>query len=178
LFSIIFFETGLVLTPFLPGDSLIFITGTIAAQGLLNLFLLFFLLCAAAILGDSLNYSIGKYFGEKIEANRFFKKKYLEMTQKFYEEHGGKTIILARFIPIIRTFAPFVAGISKMEYTRFLSFNVVGGIVWVALFLFSGYYFGLIPFVQNNLTLIVIGVIILSFLPPVFEYLRSRKKRK
>ena len=177
IFLIIFLETGLVVTPFFPGDSLIFAAGALASIGSLNIFLLFFLLTLAAIMGDAFNYWLGKHFGERIlSRNRLFNKKYLEKTKTFYNEYGGKTIIFARFIPIIRTFAPFVAGIGKMEYIRFLSFNVVGAIMWVALFSFGGYYFGGLPLVQENLTLAIIGIVILSFLPPIIEYIRHKEK--
>ncbi len=177
LFLIIFLETGLVVTPFLPGDSLLFIAGTFAAQGAFNILLLFVILGIAAILGDSLNYWIGSYFGERVFANsRFFKKEYLQKTQTFYEKHGCKTIILARFMPIVRTFAPFVAGVGKMRYSQFLLYNIVGGIIWVALFLFAGYFFGTLPFVEKNLTLLILIIIFISVIPVVVEYLRSRRK--
>ena len=177
LFAVIFAETGLVIMPFLPGDSLIFVAGTLAAKtAALNIFLLFFLLAAAAILGDTINYWIGKYLGRKIEKSRWIRQEYIERTNQFYKKHGGKTIILARFIPVIRTFAPFVAGLGKMEYIRFLSFNVIGGITWVALFVFGGYYFGTIPWVEKNLTLVILAIIILSFIPAMIELLRHKKR--
>jgi membrane-associated protein len=177
LFLVIFCETGLVITPILPGDSLLFGLGALAAIGALDMAWMFPLLCIAAILGDSVNYAIGHYIGPRIfdqERIRFFKREHLVRTHEFYERHGGKTIIIARFIPIIRTFAPFVAGIGSMTYPRFLAFNVIGGIAWVALFLFGGYFFGNLPFVKQNFTLIVIAIIVLSVLPGVFEYLRQR----
>lgn len=179
LFLIIFCETGLVITPFLPGDSLLFIAGTLASDNLLNITLLFFLLSIAAILGDSLNYMTGNFFGEKVFAkSRFFKQEYLDKTKKFYQKYGGKTIFLARFVPIIRTFAPFVAGVSKMKYSRFLTFNIVGGITWVALFLFGGFYFGKIPLVKNNLSLFAVLIIFVSILPGIIEILRHKKRNK
>ena len=178
LFLIIFFETGIVITPFLPGDSLIFIAGAFAAAGAINVLLLFFVLTFAAIIGDSVNYWIGGFLGEKFfEKSVFFRKDYLTKTKAFYKKHGGKTIIIARFIPIIRTFAPFVAGIGKMDYLRFLSFNVVGGTIWVALFIFAGYFFGAIPFVQDNLNWIVWTIIFISILPVIFEFIRHKMKK-
>jgi membrane-associated protein len=175
LFIIIFLETGLVITPFLPGDSLIFVAGTFAASGAINITLLFFVLAFAAIIGDSFNYWIGSFFGEKVFAkSKLFRKDYLEKTKKFYREHGGKTIILARFIPIIRTFAPFVAGVGKMEYLRFLSFNVIGATIWVALFTFGGYFFGTIPVVKDNLGWLVWVIILTSFVPVIYEYLKNK----
>ncbi len=176
-FLIIFLETGLVITPFLPGDSLIFVIGAFAAQGFLNVFLLFIILCFAAILGDSVNYWIGSYFGERVFASsRFFKKEYLERTKDFYKKYGGKTIIMARFVPIIRTFAPFIAGVGKMDYVKFFSYNIIGGIVWVFLFLFVGYFFGGISIIKENLTLVIYLIIFLSIIPPIIEYLRSRRR--
>ncbi len=177
LFLIIFLETGFVLTPFLPGDSLIFIIGTFAAYGNLNITLLFIILTTAAILGDTVNYWIGNFFGEKVfSKSRFFKQEYLARTKEFYKKHGGKTIIIARFIPIIRTFAPFVAGIGNMKYLRFLSFNVIGGISWVAIFLFAGYFFGTIPLIKENLTLITFLIILISLIPSLKEIYNMKKK--
>lgn len=175
LFLVIFLETGLVLTPFLPGDSLLFALGAFAAQGTFNLWILFFLLIFAAVLGDTINYSIGKYIGMKMfKKFKWLKKEHLQRTHKFYEIHGGKTIILARFIPIIRTFAPFVAGIGTMKYTKFLIYNVIGGIAWVSLFLFAGYYFGNLPVIKDNFIFVMLGIIIISFIPAIIEYLKYR----
>ena len=174
LFFIVFCETGLVITPFLPGDSLLFVAGTLAANGILNLFFLFLVFVIAAILGDTVNYWIGNYFGEQVFL-RFINKDYIEKTKEFYKKHGGKTIIIARFIPIIRTFAPFIAGIGNMNYLRFLIFNVIGAIVWVGIFVFGGYYFGGISFVQENLSFILLGIILVSLIFPLVEYFRHRK---
>lgn len=178
LFAIIFMETGFVVTPFLPGDSLLFAAGTFASLGALNVWVLFILLSIAAILGDTVNYWIGHFIGERAFSGniRFLKKEYLERTHDFYERHGGKTIILARFIPIIRTFAPFVAGVGEMSYGRFLTYNVVGGIVWVGIFVFAGYFFGNIPFVRNNFSLVILVIIFISVLPGVFEFVKERLK--
>src|SRR3989339_370800 len=178
LFLIIFLETGIVVTPFLPGDSLIFVAGAFSAQGYLNPLLLFFTLAIAAILGDSLNYWIGKFFGDKVSSWKFVKKEYIQKTEEFYEAHGGKTIILARFVPIIRTFAPFVAGIGKMDYPRFLSFNVVGGIVWTALFTFGGYYFGGLPYIRDNLGMVTLIIIFVSLIPVLVEIIREKLKAR
>ncbi len=175
LFLIIFLETGLVIAPFLPGDSLIFVAGAIAARGDINIIFLFIILSSAAILGDSLNYWIGNYFGERIfTKSRLIKKEHLDKTKEFYRKHGGKTIILARFIPIIRTFAPFVAGIGKMNYKRFFLFNITGGIIWVFIFLLGGYFLGRIEFIKNNLSLVIIAIIIISVIPVIVEYLRNK----
>ncbi|MBI5603164.1 MAG: DedA family protein [Deltaproteobacteria bacterium] len=177
LFIIIFCETGLVVTPILPGDSLLFAAGAFAAGGALDPLWLFLLLGTAAVAGDTVNYWIGNWVGPKIfhqEELRFFKKEYLIRTHEFYERHGGKTIIIARFIPIIRTFAPFVAGIGEMTYFRFISYNVIGGIVWIALFIFGGYYFGNLPMVKKNFTLVILAIVFISVLPGIIEYLRHR----
>jgi membrane-associated protein len=179
VFVIIFCETGLVVTPILPGDSLLFGLGAFAAKGDLDITVLFFLLSVAAILGDTVNYTVGHYLGPKVFLRndvRFFKKEYLDRTHRFYERHGGKTIIIARFIPIIRTFAPFVAGIGSMTYLRFLAYNVIGGISWICVFIFGGYYFGNIAFVKNNFTLVIIAIIFLSILPGIIEYFRHRSE--
>jgi membrane-associated protein len=180
LSGVIFMETGFVVTPFLPGDSLLFAAGTFAAMGSLNPFLLFGLLTTAAILGDTVNYHIGQYIGERAFSGeiKFLKQEYLEKTQVFYEKHGGKAIILARFVPIIRTFAPFVAGVGTMKYRRFIAFNVVGGIVWVAIFISLGYFFGNIPFVKKNFELVIFAIIFISFIPPVLEVIKARREAK
>jgi len=181
LFLIIFAETGFVVTPFLPGDSLIFAAATFTgANGVLNPWLLFFLLAGAAILGDSVNYAIGHYIGPRVfsEDVRFLKREYLERTHEFYEKHGGKTIILARFIPIIRTFAPFVAGVGAMTYSKFIVYNVVGGAMWVGLFTFLGHFFGSIPAVEDNFSLVIFAIIFISVLPGIVEFLRSRAKAR
>ena len=179
LFLIVFCETGLVVTPFLPGDSLLFAAGALAATegSPLSVWLLFVLLCVAAIIGDTVNYWIGSYLGPKVfrqEKSRFFKKEYLLRTQRFYEKYGAKTIIIARFVPIIRTFAPFVAGIGSMNYLKFITYNVVGGIIWVTVCLFAGYLFGNLPFVQNNFSLVILAIVFISILPAVIEILRNR----
>jgi membrane-associated protein len=178
LFVIIFLETGLVVTPFLPGDSLLFAAGTFAAAKALHVLWLFVLLSAAAILGDTANYWIGYFVGPKVfhqEKSKLFKKEYLERTHRFYEKYGAETIIIARFVPIIRTFAPFVAGIGRMSYWKFISYNVIGGIGWVALFVFGGYFFGNIPFVKKNFSLVIIAIIIISSLPAGLEFVRHRR---
>lgn len=181
LFLIIFCETGLVVTPFLPGDSLLFAAGAFAARGSLDLLSLFVILSAAAVIGDTVNYWIGHFVGPKVfqkENVRFLKKEYLDRTHQFYEKYGGETIIIARFIPIIRTFAPFVAGIGKMTYWKFISYNIIGGIGWVAIFLFGGYFFGNIPFVKKHFTIIIFAIIIISVIPGVIEFLRMRRQNK
>ena len=177
-FLIIFLETGLVVTPFLPGDSLLFAAGTFAALGSLDTKWLVILLSIAAIAGDTLNYWIGYIVGPKVfskEKSRFLNKEYLHRTHQFYERYGGKTIILARFIPIIRTFAPFVAGIGSMTYGRFITYNIVGGIAWVLIFVLGGYFFGNIPFIKQNFSLVIAAIIFLSILPGIIEFLRHRK---
>lgn len=178
LFLVIFIETGLVITPFLPGDSLLFAAGAIAAVtgGGLNVVTLFVLMAAAAILGDTVNYWIGHYIGPRAFSgnNRFLKKEYLDRTQAFYEKHGGKTILLARFVPIVRTFAPFVAGVGKMRYSYFISYNVFGGIFWTALFIFGGYFVGNLEFIKNNFSLVVILIILISVMPAVIEVVKAR----
>ncbi|HEX6384527.1 MAG TPA: DedA family protein [Anaerolineae bacterium] len=176
LFLVIFLETGLVVTPFLPGDSLLFAAGTFAALGSFNVFLLFGLLFAAAILGDTVNYWIGYQIGPRVfqQDIRFLKREYLERTQRFYEKHGGKTIVLARFVPIVRTFAPFVAGVGTMSYGRFIAYNVLGGFLWTAIFIFGGYFFGNIPIVKRNFELVIIAIILVSVLPMLVEFARSR----
>jgi membrane-associated protein len=178
LYVVIFIETGLVVTPFLPGDSLLFASGAFAALGVLNIWVLFVTLAVAAILGDTVNYWLGHYIGPKVFSmnSRWLKREYLERTQSFYDKYGGKTIFLARFIPIIRTFAPFVAGVGNMRYGYFLTYNVIGGIVWTALFLFGGYFFGNMPFVRDHFSLVVLAIIIISVLPAVVEVIRSRAK--
>lgn len=178
LFAVIFLETGFVVTPFLPGDSLLFAAGAFAAGGALNVFWLFFLLGAAAVLGDTVNYWIGHFIGPKVfhrEKTRFFKKEYLDRTHRFYEKYGPETIIIARFVPIVRTFAPFVAGIGSMSYWKFISYNVIGGVGWVAVFVFGGYFFGNIPFVRRHFSLVIIAIIIISLLPAVIEFIRHRR---
>lgn len=184
LFLIIFCETGLVVTPFLPGDSLLFAVGTFCAlppPNNLSLGLLIVLLTVAAIIGDSVNYWIGARLGPRLfkgENVRFLNRKHLERTHEFYERYGGKTIILARFMPIIRTFAPFVAGMGRMTYRKFMAFNVIGGVIWVVSFLVLGYFFGNMPVVKKNFSLVILGIIILSILPAVIEIIRERNRLK
>ncbi len=180
LFLIIFCETGLVVTPILPGDSLLFAVGTFAARGSLELSVVLGLLILAAIAGDTVNYWVGHLVGPKIfsrEKVRFLNKDHLKRTHEFYEKYGGKTIILARFMPIIRTFAPFVAGIGSMTYGRFLTYNVIGGVLWIAIFIIGGYYFGNIPVVKKNFTIVILAIIFLSILPAIVEFIRSRRSR-
>jgi membrane-associated protein len=179
LFLIVFAETGLVITPFLPGDSLLFAAGTFAALGSLDLWLLVVLLIGAAILGDTVNYWVGAWVGPRAFGGnvRFLRKDYLDRTHAFYERHGGKTVILARFVPIIRTFAPFVAGVGAMSYSKFILYNVVGAVLWVGLFVPAGYFFGNIPAVRKNFTLVIFAIIAISVLPILLETLRARRSR-
>jgi membrane-associated protein len=181
LFLVIFCETGLVVTPFLPGDSLLFAAGALSANGSLSAGLLFVLLSVSAIVGDGVNYAIGKYLGPKVlkrENSRIFRREYLDKTHAFYEKYGGKTIIIARFVPIVRTFAPFVAGVGTMTYPRFLAYNVIGGVAWVAICLGAGYFFGNIPVVQRNFELVILAIIVISVMPMVVEFLRARAAKK
>jgi len=179
-FVIIFAETGLVVTPFLPGDSLLFALGTFAAIGSLEVGWLFVVISAAAILGDSANYAVGKYFGAMI-LNRqgawFLKKEHIDRTHRFYEKYGAKTIVLARFVPIVRTFAPFIAGVGKMTYSRFFSYNVIGGLLWVLLFIFGGFFFGNIRIIKENFTLTIFAIIIISILPAVIEVIKEKRQK-
>ena len=180
LFLIIFCETGLVVAPILPGDSLLFAAGAFAAKGSLEVELLLLLLAIAAIAGDTVNYKIGKFVGPKIFAKekiRFLKKEYLERTRNFYDKHGKKTIVLARFVPIVRTFAPFVAGIGSMNYLHFLSYNVIGGIAWIFIFILGGYFFGNVPIVKENFTLVILAIIIISILPGIIGVLQEKYKK-
>ncbi len=180
LFVIVFCETGLVVTPILPGDSLLFAAGTFAASGSLRVETLFILLSIAAVGGDTVNYWIGHAVGPAVfnaRRVRFMKKEYLDRTHEFYERHGGKTIILARFIPIIRTFAPFVAGVGSMTYLRFISYNVIGGVAWIALFVLGGYFFGNIPLVKENFSLVILAIIIISVMPGVIVFARHRARK-
>ena len=179
LFAIIFCETGLVVTPFLPGDSLLFIAGALAAGGGIDVHVLALVLVAAAVLGNTVNYSVGRFIGPKVfqwEDSRFFNKRALERAHAFYEKHGGKTIIITRFVPILRTFAPFVAGIARMTYLNFTVYNVAGALAWVLLLLYAGYWFGNVLFVKQNLTWVILGIIVLSVTPLVLEYVRQRLK--
>jgi membrane-associated protein len=179
LLLIIFCETGLVVTPILPGDSLLFAIGSFAALGALELEYLLVGLTIAAILGDSVNYAIGHYMGPKVftkKDSRIFRKEYLDKTHRFYEKYGAKTIIFARFVPIVRTFAPFVAGIGAMSYGKFLTYNIVGGVAWIFLFVLGGYFFGGLPIVKQNFTLVILAIIALSIMPGVIEFIRARRQ--
>ena len=181
LFLIVFCETGLVVTPFLPGDSLLFVAGAFAALGSLNLVWVLVLLSVAAILGDTINYWVGNFIGPKVfqmQNSRIFKKEYLDRTHQFYEKYGPITIVIGRFVPIIRTFAPFLAGVGSMTYGKFLIYNVVGGLLWIFSFTLGGYFFGNLPFVKKNFTLVIFAIIIISVMPTVIEYFRQRKAAK
>ena len=180
LFVTIFCETGLVVTPFLPGDSLLFAAGAIAARGSLDVMWLFLLLSGAAIAGNTVNYSIAHFIGPRAFSgeSRVLKKEYLDRTHAFFEKYGGFTIIITRFVPIVRTFAPFVAGVGAMSYPRFVAYNVVGGLAWVGMFIFGGYWFGNQPFVKNNFSVVVLAIIIISVLPMVVEFFRARRGRR
>jgi membrane-associated protein len=179
LFLIIFCETGLVVTPFLPGDSLLFVVGTVAASGAMDVHLAVVLLTLAAVLGNSVNYAVGRWLGTRVfqQDSWLFKRAYLERTHRYFERFGGRTIIITRFVPIVRTYAPFVAGIGAMNYARFLCFNVIGAVLWVALLAYAGYLFGSVPVVKNNLTLVIFAIILLSISPAIFELVRHRLKR-
>ncbi|MCL5612259.1 MAG: DedA family protein [Chloroflexi bacterium] len=178
LFFVIFMETGFVITPFLPGDSLLFAAGTFAALGSLNVWLLLTLLMIAAVGGDTVNYWIGHFLGDRAYNVKWIKREYLDRTHAFFEKHGGKTIFLARFVPIVRTFAPFVAGMGRMSYGYFFSYNVFGGITWVALFTLAGYFFGNIPFVKSNFEFVIIAIILISILPMIWEAIKARREKK
>ena len=178
LFLVIFLETGFVVTPFLPGDSLLFAAGTFASLGSLNLLPLLGLLMFAAVLGDTVNYWIGHALGDRAYQIKWVRKDYLDHTHAFFEKHGGKTIFLARFVPIVRTFAPFVAGIGRMSYGYFISYNIFGGIFWVALFTLAGYFFGNIPFVRRNFEFVIIAIILISVMPILYEWLKARVKNR
>ena len=185
LFIVIFAETGLVIFPLLPGDSLLFVAGTVAAASGVNVHLLALTLLIAAVLGDSVNYSIGHFIGPKVLSHpretrlgRWLKPEYMDRTHRFYEKYGGSTIIIGRFVPVVRTFAPFLAGVGQMRYRKFLAYNVIGGTAWVGLLLYTGYLFGNIPWVKNNLAWIVLGIIVVSLLPIAFQWIKERRERK
>ena len=183
LFIILCCETGLVVAPFLPGDSLLFVAGTLAAlpSNSLNVHMMVLVMLGAAILGDAVNYSVGHFLGQRLFQNpnaRLLKRQHLERTQAFYQRHGGKTVIIARFVPIVRTFAPFIAGMGGMRYRRFLAYNVLGALMWVLLLTYAGYFFGTAPWVQRNLTLVIMGIIVISVLPGAIEFVRQRLSRE
>jgi len=179
LFLVIFAETGFVFVPFLPGDSLLFAAGTFAATGSFNVHFLFLLLSAAAFIGDNVNYWVGRKLGSKLfeRDSRFLKKEYLDRTHKFYKKHGGKTIIIARFFPIIRTFSPFVAGLGSMPYNKFIINDIAGAIIWVSIFIYGGFFFGNIPLIKNNFSIVIIVIIIISALPAIIEFIRHKKNK-
>ncbi|TNF69611.1 MAG: DedA family protein [Gammaproteobacteria bacterium] len=178
LFLIIFLETGVVFAPFLPGDSLLFAAGSIAVFTHINVHLLIFLLIIAAFVGDTCNYWIGHWFGEKILEKKWIKRQYIDKTHEFFERHGGKAIVIARFVPVIRTFAPFVAGLSDMSYRKFMIYNLAGAILWVVLVTYAGYFFGNVPIVKENFTIVIFVIIILSIMPAVFEFIRHKYFKK
>jgi membrane-associated protein len=180
LFAIVFAETGFVITPFLPGDSLIFAASAFAAKGWLNPWLIFIVIATAGIIGDAVNYSIGHYIGPRVftEDVRFLKREYLDKAHDFFEKHGGKAVILARFMPIVRTFVPFVAGAGAMTYSKFALYNIIGAISWVGAFTMLGYFFGTIPAVEENFTIVVFAIIIISVLPPIFEVIKAKREAK
>ncbi len=180
IFLIIFAETGLVVTPFLPGDSLLFAVGALSATGILNVWIIYISLLVAAVLGDTANYWIGKRMGPRVfskKNSRIFNQAYLAKTEAYYEKYGGKTIIIARFLPIVRTFAPFIAGVGKMHYGKFFTYNVIGGFIWVTLFVWLGYFFGRIEIIKNNFELAVVGIILFSLIPVIYEYISHRKEK-
>ncbi len=179
LFTVIFCETGLVVAPFLPGDSLLFATGALAATGALNPHLAFVILASASVLGDNTNYTFGRFIGPRAFSgnHRFLRKQYLEKTQSFYAKYGGRTVIIGRFLPIIRTFAPFVAGVAAMSRAKYVPYTIIGAIFWVGLFLYSGYFFGNLPFVKNNFALVIVVIILISAMPAIVEVLRSWRKK-
>lgn len=181
LFIIVFCETGLVVTPLLPGDSLLFAAGAIAARGSLDVYILSLIIFIAAVLGDAVNYAIGNYIGPRVfsyQDSKIFKRQYLDRTQRFFEKYGGKAIVIARFVPIVRTFAPFLAGVGKMSYPKFALYNVAGAVLWVGLFVFAGFLFGEMPFVKNNFTAVIMAIIVISVAPVVFEALKARKEAR
>lgn len=181
LFTIIFSETGFVITPFLPGDSLLFTAGTFSALGHLSVYKSSLIIFIAAVLGDGINYHIGKYIGPKVfhyENSRIFKKEYLDKTHNFYEKYGAKTIVIARFVPIVRTFAPFVAGVGRMRYIKFLTYNIAGAGLWVMIVFFSGYFFGNIPVIKNNFSIVILAIIIISILPGIIEFIKHKFKKE
>ncbi len=180
LFIIIFAETGFVVTPFLPGDSLLFVAGTLSARGFIHIWLLYFSLLVAAIAGDTVNYWIGHFIGPKVfqkKKSKIFNPEYLEKTRKFFDKYGAKTIILARFVPIVRTFAPFVAGVGSMHYRQFIIYNIAGGFIWVTLFVFGGYFLGGLPIIQENFDKAIIAIVLLSLAPPAYEFVKARREK-